>query len=126
MGHCDEALKKIGSAIIAYQQANENQNPASLEKLTDNKLTVWELVCPASPFSAGECSYVYRGEDLNGSVPEEMILAYDKQPWHKGRRNILFADGSVRRPPEKVFTSFIKKDNEMRLLLALPEKSIRL
>ena len=125
MGHCDEALKKISSAIIAYQQVNENQNPPTLENLINKELTVWDLVCPVSPFSAGECSYVYRGEDLNGSVPEEMILAYDKQPWHKGRRNILFADGSVQRPPEKVFTSFIKKDNEMRLLLALSEKSAK-
>jgi len=61
-------------------------------------MTPWDLLCPASPDGIGSCSYIYRGCDLCTGVPDEMIIAYDRRPWHQNRRNILFADGSVTRP----------------------------
>ena len=50
-----------------------------------------------------------------------MVLAFDKKPVHKGRRNVLFADGSMMRPPEKLFQSIIDKDNRLRQQLYLSE-----
>ena len=123
MSHCDDALRKIGKAIISYQKGHDNQNPPSLHQLVEiEALTPWDLVCPASTFGVGECSYEYRGADLENEADPEMILAYDKLPNHKGRRNILFADGQVKRPPEKFLKKFIDKDNQIRRQLQLTEK----
>jgi len=123
MAHCDEALARIGKIIRRYQEENEGKNPTTLEELIgSNELTAWDLVCPASSVGIGECSYIYRGSDLYAYVPEEMILAYDREAWHKGRRNVLFAGGSVKRPLEKAFEKAIEKDNQFRRSLELEEK----
>ena len=53
-----------------------------------------------------------------------MILAYDKQPWHKGRRNVLFANGQVTRPTEPDFRKAVATDNRLRRDLSLPEKPL--
>ena len=125
MGHCDDSLRKIGRAIFAYQKSH-NQNPASLEILLENEaLTAWDLICPVGPESIGECSYVYRGDDLYPYAPDEMILAYDKHPFHKGRRNLLFANGQVHRPPEPAFLKALDYDNQFRRELGLTEKPFR-
>ena len=50
-----------------------------------------------------------------------MIIAYDRKPWHKGRRNVLFADGKVRRPPEAAFEKYIERDNSLRQELGMEE-----
>ena len=123
MAHCDEALVRIGNIIRQYQEEHEGKNPSTLEDLLDGTgLTAWDLVCPASSNGAGECSYVYRGSDLYAYVPDEMILAYDREAWHKGRRNVLFADGSVKRPLEEAFEKAIEIDNQFRRSLELEEK----
>ena len=124
MAHCDEALTRIGKAITAYQEKFAHQNPPDLQTLIDNQsITPWDLVCPVSPFEFGQCPYIYRGGDLDADAPPKMILAYDKLPCHKGRRNVLFTDGKIIRPPEKLFQSFIRQDNQLRRELNLPEKS---
>jgi len=126
MGHCDDSLRKIGRAIIAYQKENDYHNPAGLQELVDlDLITCWELVCPAASFPVGESSYEYRGADLYADVLPDMILAYDRQANHKGRRNILFADGRVERPPEKYVSEIIAKDNECRRQLELTEKPFK-
>ena len=127
MAHCDEALKLIGVKIKLYQKENDGKYPPSLETLVELKhITVWELVCPVSPFPVGESSYIYRGDDLFKGVAGDMIVAYDKVSGHKNRRNVLLADGKVRRPPEHVFEGFIKKDNELRQSFGLPEKKMEI
>jgi prepilin-type processing-associated H-X9-DG protein len=123
MAHCDEALVRMGKLILRYQEKHEGKNPATLEELLDGDgLTAWDLVCPASSDGAGGCSYVYRGSDLYAYVPDEMILAYDREAWHKGRRNVLFAGGNVKRPLEEAFEKAIEKDNQYRRSLELEEK----
>ena len=123
MAHCDEALKLIGKKIVEYQKKNDGMNPPTLETLVDlHMITIWELVCPVSPFPVGESSYVYRGDDVYMGAPEELIIAYDKVAGHKHRRNVLFANGKVHRQPEVVFDGFIERDNEYRKMLNLPEK----
>jgi len=123
MAHCDEALRRIGRAIENYQQNCTDRNPIKLEELIENGLlNQWDLICPVSKEGPGECSYEYRGDDLYGGVPKEMVVAYDKRPCHKGRRNILFASGQVSRQPEKIFQKSIEKDNQLRRLLNLPQK----
>ncbi len=115
MSHCDDALRKIGQAIRDYQKVNDDRNPPSLETLVESEiLSPWDLVCPASTFGVGECSYEYRGADLESWADPKMIIAYDKQANHKGRRNILFAKGNVDRLPERVFEKFLKKDDQLR------------
>jgi len=125
MAHCDETLKKIGRIIFDYQKNNEGKNPPDLQTLVDlDILSPWDLVCPASSFGVGQCSYEYRGADLYSGLPKDLILAYDKQPGHKGRRNILFANGDVSRPPEKIFHKHLSQDNKLRQKLSLPEIDI--
>ncbi len=122
MAHCDESLKLIGEKIAEYQKNHDGMFPPSLDTLVElEMITVWELVCPVSPFPVGQCSYFYRGADLFTGVPKEMVVAYDKVNGHKERRNILFANGRVHRPPEGVFNSFIRKDNEFRRQMNLQE-----
>jgi len=122
--HCDESLVKIGKALLVWQNSHDRQNPSRIEDLvgTDG-LSAWDIICPASPEGVGQCSYVWRADDLSADVPPEMILAYDKHPNHKGRRNVLFADGHVERFPERVFDRKIQADNEIRIQLALEQKS---
>ena len=123
MGHCDEALTEIGQAIKTYRKANDNCNPAKLMDLIGcSDLTEWDFVCPAGSTPIGECSYVYRGVDLYKGVPDEMIVAYDSQANHKGRRNVLYAKWVVNRPKEEEFEKMIERDNELRLAMGLAEK----
>ena len=78
-----------------------------------------ELTCSfATPrnicFSDGRFTYIdYFGQGLN---------IYDKQANHKGRRNFLFADGHVERPPEQYVHVLVDKDNRRRVELQLEEK----
>jgi prepilin-type processing-associated H-X9-DG protein len=115
LAHCDDTLRKIGLALAAWQRGHDGGNPSALEDLvgTDN-LTAWDLVCPAGHYNVGECSYLYRGGDLNADAPAELIIAYDKDPVHKNRRNVLFADGHVERFPDNVLERFLKRDNAIR------------
>jgi len=123
MPHCDEGLITIGQALAAYQQRSDGRNPPRLEVLVETGMVnPWVLVCPAGPFGVGESSYVYRGGDLSSLAPHNMIVAYDKKPWHKQRRNILFADGRVQRLPEDKFERSIARDNQLRQQLQLPQK----
>ncbi len=123
MAHCDDSLKLIGKKISEYTKANKGVYPPTLETLVElKKITVWELVCPVSPFPVGQCSYIYRGNDLYTGVPPELIVAYDKVTGHKGRRNVLYASGKVSRQPEDVFDKLIERDNEYRKMIGLPEK----
>ena len=125
MPHCDEGLRIIGRALVAYQKSSQGQNPVRLEVLVEADLvSPWALVCPAGPFGVGECSYVYRGGDLSILTPDKMVVAYDKGPWHKQRRNILFADGQVKRLVEDKFEKTIVHDNQFREQLQLPPKPV--
>jgi len=122
MSRCDDGLRVIGRAIGRYQAENGGRNPAEVGELVVLKwLSPWDLVCPPSGEAVGGCSYVYRGGDLGAESPGELVLLYDRRPVHKGRRNILFADGRVERRPEGVFESVIRKDNELRGQLGLAE-----
>lgn len=124
MSHCDDALRAIGRAILKYQIGNHGCNPPDFKTLlrSTDELTAWQFICPVCPEPVGRTSYVYRGPDLDSDAPAEMILAYDRSPVHKGRRNILFVDGSVRRPTEPDFEKAIDRDNQLRQELDLPPK----
>ena len=123
MGHCDDTLKKISRAISTYRAENHDRYPPTLETLTETSaLSPWDLICPAGSCTVGQCSYTYRAADLPAQPPAGIIIAHDKTPCHKDRRNVLFANGNVQRPPEKVFQTMIKKDNQLRQQLNLPQK----
>ena len=125
MSHCDETLKQIAKALTAYQKNGDGSNPEKLETLIESStLTLWDFVCPAAATPVGQSAYLYRGHDLYASVPPEMIIAYDSKPVHRGRRNILFANGQVNRPKEEDFQKAANKDNTLRTEIGLPEKPI--
>ncbi len=125
MAHCDEALERIWQEIKKYRKAHNNRNPGALMDLIEcSELNGWDFVCPVGTTPIGDCSYVYRGVDLYKGVPEEMIVAYDREANHKGRRNVLYAKGTVVRPKEEVFEQQISKDNEHRKELGLAEKAL--
>ena len=124
MPHCDDALRAIGQAILLYQQNNRGRNPPSFKVLLSeaDELTAWQFICPVGPEPIGRTSYVYRGADLDCHASAEMILAYDRSPVHKGRRNVLFADGRVTRPTEVDFEKNVARDNQLRGELNLSPK----
>ena len=124
MAHCDDALRAIGRAILCYQQNNQGCNPPGFKALLSDAddLTAWQFICPVGPEPIGQSSYVYRGADLDGDAPAEMILAYDRSAVHKGRRNVLFADGRVTRPTESDFEKAIVRDNQLRGEFDLAQK----
>lgn len=123
MSHCDDNLKKIYAALLIWQEEHAGQNPPEILDLEGTAgLTAWDFICPASDAGIGSSPWGYRGHDLYSGAPAEMVLAFDKKPVHKGRRNVLFADGSMMRPPEKLFQSIIDKDNRLRQQLQLAEK----
>ena len=124
MPHCDDGLKEIGEAIRAYR-LEKGRNPLELQELVEaGVISPWLLVCPASDAAVGECWYVYRGGDLEGRIPGDMVIAYDREPVHKYRRNILFAHGGVGRVPEGIFEKAIRTDNRLRAERGLEEKPI--
>ena len=121
MSHCEDALQNIYAALKEYRLQHEGYHPDTLEILVEEGLlSMWDLVCPACSYGPGKSSYQYRGCKVNEGFPGELIIAYCKDPNHKGRRNVLFMDGHTERPPEKVFQSLLKKDNELRNMLNLP------
>jgi len=122
MSHCDEALKTIGQALKDYRQAR-GDHPARLQDLIETQnLSPWLLICPAGREALGQTSYLYRGPDLPPDAPDDMILAYDTEPRHRGRRNLLFNDGSVQRLAEKRFRQALQTDNDHRRRLNLALK----
>ncbi|MHC4693642.1 MAG: hypothetical protein ACYS67_12945 [Planctomycetota bacterium] len=97
---CRERLQTIGERIETYQNQNSGRNPPSLNVV--NHLSQAELyklanVYDANKYEGGECSYVYRGEDLDANAPASLILAYDRFWNHKDCRNVLFAK------PQRIF-----------------------
>ena len=125
MSHCDDNLKKVYEALLIWQNEHEGQNPPEILDLKGiGGLTAWDFICPVSNAGIGTCPWDYRGGDLYMGVASEMILAHDKDPVHKGRRNVLFADGSMTRLPEKLFQSLVDKDNRFRLQIGLNEKCV--
>lgn len=120
---CASQLKGLGCAIIMYQNDFNGRNPKTLQELFDTvDVSPMALVCPSSNDEIGQCSYIYRGADLNETSDPEMIVAYDKYDNHNGEeRNVLFADGHVDRCQEEQFQELIRKDNELRRKTGLPE-----
>lgn len=123
MSHCDDNLAKIYQALKVYQDGHEGRNPAELLELDGvNGLTLWDFLCPASSAAIGQTAWTWRGGDLHANVPGEMVLAYDAGPVHKGRRNVLFTDGTVKRPPDHFLKRALVRDNELRREYGLQEK----
>jgi len=120
MAHCEDNLKAIYDSLLQWREAHAGAFPKSLSDLAEaGGLSPWLLVCPAEGSAIGSCSYVWRGGDLGDDADGEMILAYDKTPCHKGRRNILFADGRMERHPEAKFDKLLERDNHLRTELNL-------
>jgi hypothetical protein len=60
----------------------------------------------ANKYEGGECSYVYRGEDLDANTPANLILAYDRFGNHNDCRNVLYAK------PQRIFYLGTKEVNK--------------
>ncbi len=91
---CMKRLGIIGEYIESYQNQNRGRNPPSLNVVnpfSQAELYKYANVGDANNYEGGECSYVYRGEDLDANSPANLILAYDKFGNHKGFRHVLFA-----------------------------------
>jgi hypothetical protein len=87
-------LNITGVWIEMYQDQNSGRNPPSLKVVNPISQAEWYKyanVGDANKYEGGECSYVYRGEDLDANAPANLILAYDKFGNHKGFRHVLFA-----------------------------------
>lgn len=123
---CASQLSIIGKAIVMYSNDYNDQFPLTLEVLIETTdLDPKNLVCPSNKNPEGQCSYIYRGNDLTAASPTDMILAYDKYDNHEGEtRNVLYAGFNVERIEEEDFAQAIDHDNELRRQMGLPEKPL--
>ena len=112
---CASQLKGIANAINMYRCDFKDKNPPHLQDLIDYEdLSPKTFLCPSANEKPGQSSYIYRGGDLTGVEPADMILLYDKQPLHNGARNVLFNDLRVERLEEPQFQKALQRDNECR------------
>lgn len=123
---CSSHVATIAKAMAMYSNEYNDQYPPTLDLLHETMdLTPMDLVCPASGDQDGQCSYIYRGNDLTVASPADMILVYDKYNNHKGEnRNVLFVGYNVERINEEDFPQAIDHDNELRRQMGLPEKPL--
>ncbi len=97
---CRERLQTIGERIEIYQNQNSGRNPPSLNVVnpfSQAELYKFANVDDANKYEGGECSYIYRGEDLDANTPANLILAYDRYGNHNDCRNVLYAK------PQRIF-----------------------
>ncbi len=120
---CATQLNGIGKAIALYQNDYQGKNPPTLQALIETEdLVPMMFVCPTSGDDEGDCSYIYRGADLDASASSIMILAHDKYDNHDGEnRNVLFADMHVKKVTEEEFQQLIEADNQKRKEMGLAE-----
>jgi hypothetical protein len=69
-------LEEVGTYIDRYHKDHQGKRPETLESMAGWREGEW---------------YVYRGGDLPGEAPGEMILAYAKEADEEGYREVLFA-----------------------------------
>ena len=143
---CAAQLVSIGTSLLLYQRSNANgENPPDIQKLIEAQdLPPGLLVCPSDNAETGAYSYQYRGNDLDKSATDEMILFYEKSPNHRYKecpnllhkiwnvlllnynaprvRNVLFCDGHVMQLTKGQFQNAIQRDNELRKRFKLVEK----
>ena len=113
---CKKHLRRIGNCIALYVNDYAEQYPPNLRILVEKEdLPHQSLRCPSSEATDDEPSYVYRGADLDVTLPPNMIAAYDKSENHQGQfRNVLFLGLQVKQMTEDEFLAEIARDNEIR------------
>ena len=119
---CASQLAAIGRTLDLYHSDFRGANPPNLPVLIETADLVPKMfVCPSSGDIEGDYSYIYRGADLTKSAPPKMILAHDRFGNHNDIRQVLFADGNVKKMHEQAFHATITRDNELRREMSLPE-----
>ncbi len=63
---------------------------------------------------AANCSYELSSRKLAPSDPGNIMLAFDRSPCHKGRRNVVFLDGSVQLVDEAEFQVKLQAERDRR------------
>ena len=116
---CIKNLKQLGLACYFYAQENDNDYPDNLEALYPNIIHSKEpFLCPAARHKRSEIDpespevkvidYEYI-KGLKFTDQHDLVLAYDKKPWHEGGRNVLFNDGHVEPMEEDRFQIALEK-----------------
>jgi len=111
-------LKQVGVAAMMYANDHDNQLPPNLAALFDGNLLPDDkiLLAPndrAPPRTVGNrpCSYVYLLDRHKGlklkladiERPAMVPLAWERESFGRGRRNVLFIDGHVQAMQEADF-----------------------
>ena len=100
---CCNNLKQIGTCLMIYVEDHKGVLPASLDELKSGYyLSASNCICPSE-----KREYIYVGGNLNlYHLGIGCPIAFDRPAAHKGKINVLFADGSVRQVqmPSYVYT----------------------
>jgi prepilin-type processing-associated H-X9-DG protein len=142
---CANNLKQLyGLALVYSEEAGEHAFPYSpdgsvaalrllIEHVGHDAVHPQLFACPEGGHQAPEvedgkvvltgetCSYELVPWRLKVTAPEA-IWMYDKQPHHRGRRNVLFSDGSISILEEGEFQERLASEKERAAKRAAPAK----
>ena len=120
LNDCSSRLRRIGTMMVMYSNDYYDEYPPNLEILVEENYvnSPWPdevFMCPEVCPHTEYIDYVYRGNDLDVTVPAYMIVIYDKQYNHTGGvRNVIFNHGHVETMTEVDFQTAIVQDNAYR------------
>jgi prepilin-type processing-associated H-X9-DG protein len=112
---CESNLAQIGAGLSMYASNNNGKYPAKLGALIESGfVTPSVFVCPLSGDTpaigsgggvkaqaanlekGGHLSYIYLGQNLDETSPDDAVLVYEKLGNHGNQgMNVLFKDGHV-------------------------------
>ncbi len=101
---CAANMKQIGAALLAYENANQNAFPPSLDVLAQAEgLSPQTLSCPSAPSGESENYVLIAPGRLYGNP----VMLYEPMSNHHEGINVLYSDGRVEFLPNPAAQQFV-------------------
>ncbi|HEV8606386.1 MAG TPA: DUF3352 domain-containing protein [Tepidisphaeraceae bacterium] len=109
---CASNMRQMGQGVLLYANDHKGKYPQTLGDLVEADIPWQAVVCPEvntpppqqdvqrdpkklAAWINQNANYVYLGANMNGNLPAERILMYEKANHGPGGLNVLFNDGHV-------------------------------